>query len=154
MRRAPARLPSCSIGHNGAVDAVRVEEVRVLPGRIVAEVLVDARARTATPELAAALLERFPTLAEHSCVNDEGGTLAAVLDHTSVPHLLEHLVIDLQTRAAGAADDVFVGTTEWVREREGRARVQVSFTDDLVALRALTQATRLLNELLLPPDLH
>ena len=81
-------------------------------------------------------------------MNDEGDTFAAVMDHTSIPHLLEHLVIDLQTQAAQEVSDenaVFVGTTEWIDEFAGRARIEVSFTDDLVALRAFRDATAFLN---------
>lgn len=120
----------------------------MLSGRIAIGVRVDPRLRISTPALAAALLERHPSLSAHSCVNGEGGTLGAVIDHTSVPHLFEHLVIDLQVHAAGSPDDPFVGTTEWTCERLGRALVQVSFSDDLVALRACSEAACELDGLL------
>ncbi len=78
-------------------------------------------------------------------MNEEGDTFAAVMDHTSLPHLLEHLVIDMQAQAVSDANAVFVGTTEWIDEFAGRARIEVSFTDDLVALRAFRDAIAFLN---------
>ena len=49
--------------------------------------------------------------------------------------------------AAALPDDfAFVGTSEWTDEAQGRARVEVNFTDDLVALRAFREATQFLND--------
>ena len=42
-----------------------------------------------------------------------------------------------------------MGTTEWTDEHAGRARIQISFADDLVALRAIRDAVDFLNEALL-----
>ena len=55
------------------------------------------------------------------------------------------------TRGVDAAllDETFVGTSEWIDEPAGRALIQLSFTDDLIALRALNQAVSALNTLLL-----
>ena len=62
-----------------------------------------------------------------------------------MPHVLEHLVIELQTRASDDSQAMFVGTTEWVDEAAGIARVQVSYLDDLQALRSLSEALDILN---------
>ncbi|BDE95147.1 cyanophycin synthetase family protein [Raoultibacter timonensis] len=124
-----------------APDPLRIESLVVQPGRIVCEVAVDPSQRYTTPRLAATLLGEHPTLAGHACVNEVGDTFGCVIERTPVPHLLEHLVIDLQARSGGRPDDTFVGTTEWVDEARGRATVQVSFTDDLVALRAFRDAS-------------
>lgn len=209
--------------------AVSVDRLVVLTGRILCDVSLSREApRTTSPELMDRITPSFPHLARHACVNDEGPTFGAVMDRTSLPHLLEHLVIDLQVRAsaqgrmsartianalpvpsdagsasarigahrppgtghppapsgadrpfgtsrpsaspgaehpsdappgahrppaagpASAADGpVFMGTTEWTDERAGRARIQISFADDLVALRAIRDAVDFLNEALL-----
>ena len=72
-------------------------------------------------------------------------SLGVVLARTSLPHALEHLVIDLQAaNPACAADATFVGTTEWLSRRDGLARVTVNFIDDLIALGALKDALALL----------
>ena len=130
-----------------------IERLTVRADRVVCDVvLAPGVPRRTTPELAARVRAAHPHVPRHACVNDEGDTFAAVMDHTSLPHLLEHLVIDFQTRAAvrrgdGAAlDAVFVGTTEWTDEAAGRARIEVSFLDDLVALRAFRDAIAFLGD--------
>ena len=128
-----------------AARPLRIDALTVQPGRIVCEVSVDPARRYTTPKLAASMCEDHPSLASHACVNDEGDTFGCVIGHTSVPHLLEHLVIDMQVRAGGRRDATFVGTTEWTDEAQGFATVQVSFTDDLVALRAFRDAADKIN---------
>lgn len=122
------------------------ERLTVRADRLVCEVVLAPGApRLTTPQLMERVRAAHPHIARHACVNDEGDTFAAVMDHTSLPHLLEHLVIDVQTQACANEDAVFVGTTEWADERAGRARIEVSFIDDLVALRAFRDAIAFLN---------
>ena len=78
-----------------------IERFTVRADRVVCDVaLAPGAPRRTTPELAARVRAAHPHVPRHACVNDEGDTFAAVMDHTSLPHLLEHLVIDFQTRAA------------------------------------------------------
>ena len=116
-------------------------------GRLTLLVRVAATApRSTDAELAQRLLAARPTLAHHTCVNDRGFTFAAVIADTSLPHVLEHVIIDEQVREAATLTDVtFVGTTEWVDEAAGLARVEVNFADDLVALRAVRNALMFIN---------
>lgn len=138
--------------------ALFIERLTVRSDRVVCDVAVAPSApRSTSPALIAHVLKEFPTLSQHACVNDQGDTFAAVMERTSLPHLLEHLVIDLQVQAHVAAPTapncpapVFVGTTEWTDEFAGRARIEVSFTDDLVALRAFRDATSFLNRTVVP----
>ena len=125
---------------------IRIHSITVRTGRLVCDVEVpDERFRYTTPRLAAFVMDRYPELPRHACVNDAGKTFGAVMERTSTPHLLEHLAITEQTRAASDADSVFTGTTEWMDEKAGKARVEVSFRDDLEALRAFNEATQFLN---------
>lgn len=139
-----------------ASKVITIEQLTVRADRLVCEVaLAPGAARHTTPALTKRIREAFPDIVRHACVNDEGDTFGAVIDHTSLPHVLEHLVISIQTSAAAknraASNDlVFTGTTEWIDEKAGRARIEVSFTDDLVALRAFRDATRFLNETVVP----
>lgn len=132
--------------------ALAIERMTVRADRLVCDVVLAPGApRSTTPALIARVCVAHPNLPRHACVNDEGDTFAAVIERTSLPHLLEHLVIDLQVEATAPNDDaVFVGTTEWIDEFAGRARIEVSFTDDLVALRAFRDATAFLNEAVVP----
>lgn len=125
---------------------VRVTAITVRTGRLVCDVeITDERFHFTSPRLAAFASQQYPDLPHHACVNDKGPSFGAVIEHTSTPHLLEHLAISLQTREAVGAEGPFVGTTEWTDEARGRARVQMSFRDDLEALRAFNEATRFLN---------
>lgn len=128
--------------------ALAIERLTVRADRIVCDVaLAPCAPRTTTPDLVERVCSTFPNLPHHACVNNTGATFAAVMNHTSLPHLLEHLVIDLQTQSAPpGSTTVFVGTSEWTNEPAGRARIEVSFTDDLVALRAFRHALDFLNE--------
>ena len=131
------------------MEPLRVETMVVRAGRIECELRIEGPCRYTTPAIARALLARYPTLQEHACVNEKGTTFGSVIDNTSLAHLLEHLVIDLQTRADGEEGESFTGTTEWIDEASGRALVQVSFADDLVALRAFRDAITQINETVL-----
>lgn len=126
--------------------ALEVVSLTVKADRIVARVLIEQEQfRYMTPARAERLSAQFPTLALHACVNAKGNTFGAVMERTSVAHVLEHLVIETQTRACEDPEAVFVGTTEWEDEGAGIACVQVSFRDDLQALRAFNNATQILN---------
>ena len=128
--------------------ALRVARVAVRPTRVVCDLELSAAAPALTsPELLERVRRDFPDIDGHACVNDRGRTFGAVADHTSVAHLFEHLVIDLQARPPAPADAVFCGTT--VVHPDGRgARVEVGFADDLAALGAVRDACAYLNRLL------
>lgn len=127
-------------------DPIRIKAITVRTGRLVCDIEVsDERFRNTTPRLAAFVEQAYPDLPHHACVNDAGSTFGAVIEHTSTPHLLEHLVISEQTRAAVDVADPFIGTTEWIDQEAGQARVETSFRDDLEALRAFNEAAKFLN---------
>lgn len=131
-----------------APKPVAVERVAVSEGRlsILVRLAPDAP-RNVESQLLQAALAKYPSLPFHSCVNDRGPAFGDVMCETSVPHLLEHIIIDEQVRDEGTPPHaVLVGTTAWLDEREGRARIEVNFTDDLVALRALREAVAFVNE--------
>ena len=133
-------------------ETIALERLSVLPDRIEAEVRVlDPAYRTTSPELIAQVLVRFPTVRYHACRNETGPTFSAVMENTSLPHLLEHLVIDIQTRAHAeredeATDPVFTGTTQWSATMSDVAIVRVSFYDDLIALGTFKQALHFINQ--------
>lgn len=135
------------VGAASAAAPVVVEHVRVRSDRIEATVRVaGVRYRDTDAPLIERCLKRAPSLAMHACRNPEGLLFSAVMDHTSVPHLLEHLIVDAETRSARDAARVFTGTTQWSAHDVDEALVSVSFEDDLLALRALDAALAGLNE--------
>ena len=116
--------------------------------RVVATVrVVDPDSAMTTPQFARQLVRIRPDLPIHSCVNGRGPTFGAVIAHTPIPHVLEHVVIDLQTASCINPDRVFTGVTRWIDRSAGRAQVEVSYADDLVCLRAFRDAAELLNSL-------
>ena len=169
--------------------ALTIEKLTVGADRVTCRVRVNPGApRMTTPALAAAITRAYPTLPLHSCVNEHGDTFAAVLNCTSLPHVLEHLVIDEQVRAEASREGglampstkrcsaragqssglseraqdclsdwetaqtpppetIYTGTTRWLDETAGVAEVQVSYADDLVALKCFQTALHALNKL-------
>ena len=131
---------------NTQIDPIQPKAITVHTGRIAFDVEIpDARFRYTTPRLSAFVNGQYPDLPHHACVNDVGETFGYVMERTSVAHLLEHLIISEQVSSHNASSDTFVGTTEWTDEAAGRARIEVAFRDDLIALRAFNEATRFLN---------
>ena len=127
-------------------DAVRVDRIIVRTGRLTCDVRIEDEAfRYVTPGVLQAALRTFPSLPHHSCVNGIAPTFSAVMETTSIPHLIEHIAIDAQTRSARDGHASFVGTTEWLNEAAGIARIELSFTDDLQAMRAFRRAIDFVN---------
>ncbi len=123
-----------------ALERVAIERDRMA---LLVRVAGGAGARL-SPAAAARLLRERPTLAAHACLNEAGEPFGTILDRTSLPHILEHLIIDFQAEFDDRSAATFVGTTEWLDEAGGLARVEVNFTDDLIALAALKAARALM----------
>lgn len=138
-------------------DKIAFDHLTVLPDRIEARVrVIDPRYRFVTAGLIAETIKSFPTVPYHACRNEAGPTFGSVMERTSIPHLLEHLVIDMQThqhdretpRRQAAEQAVFTGTTQWSAEDPDVAIVRVSFLDDLIALSAFKKALHFINQTL------
>lgn len=127
---------------------ISVPKIDVFSGRLRFLVRLSSDApRFADEVLVAKAYARHPTLAVHSCINSKGPTFGDVAVGTSVPHLLEHLIIAEQVRIS-PKDATFVGTTHWTDKGPdaGEAIIEVSFIDDLQAFEALRNALTFLNE--------
>lgn len=132
----------------GAPASLTVRRIVVRNGSVQAEVEVDPPGARSTPALARAVEGAFPGIGAHACVNEAGERFADVMADTPLPHVLEHVAVELQARGhaqAAGARRVFVGTTEWADREKRRAVVRLSFADDLQALRALRDAVDFLN---------
>lgn len=127
---------------------VSVERIAVKRDRISILVRMGASfPRYVSDGLAQEAARAFPGLTEHACINDCGPRFGDVIAGTSVPHLLEHLIIHGQVFDSATPSNVaLVGTTEWLDEANGLARIEVNYADDLVALSALKEALAFLNE--------
>ena len=124
-----------------------IEHIRVKPDRIVVDMSIRSeRDAYTTPGLIASALHRFPHLLRHACVNEKGKTFSAVANNTSLPHLFEHMAIEEQVRLDGRDEASYVGKTSWTDRRRLKAQVELSYADDLIALRALKNAQEWINE--------
>lgn len=170
---APARNqpePACD-------QPLRITSVRVRADRIELVVRVaHQRYCTSDDVLVERCLQQYPTLGAHTCRNEVGPTFQCVMKSTSTPHILEHLIIDIETRVACNDERIFTGTTQWdvgadqdtladqgSAHADGSAHtdrgthadgtlqalVAVSFEDDVVALGAVNEALNFLNHALL-----
>lgn len=130
-------------------EPLRVGSIRVRADRIEIQVGVQSEKYAYTDKaLMQRILENYPSLALHACRNHKGTLFSDVMNDTSIPHLLEHMVVDGQTRAARDEQRIFTGTTQWDTRDHLKANVVVSYEDDLVALRVLNECVSHLNEIL------
>ena len=128
------------------------EHFTVRPDRIIASVRVtDERFAYTNPELINALVARFPYLLEHDCINKVGPTFGHVARNTALPHLVEHLVIAIQAdrEPVSARGKRYLGKTFWTNKSELRAQIEVNYADDLIALRAFSDAVTLIDFIML-----
>lgn len=135
---------------NQATCPITIEHIRVRADRIECMVRVaSCRYAMTDAALMARVLKKVPTVQYHACRNHRGPLFAAVMNATSVPHLLEHLIVDAQTRASQDDTRIFTGTTQWIADSDSLvALVSISYEDDLVALGAIKQSVQFLNEVL------
>lgn len=130
---------------------LEIRRANVRRGALDLEVACDLDALHVTFEQAHRILGLLPNLTHHVCVNAAGNdTFGTELVGTELPHLLEHVIIELQGKAAGSGA-AFTGHTSWLDELketapEGYAlmRTSVTFKNDFVALTAANDALHLI----------
>lgn len=143
------------------MDSLNLDRLTVMKGRMRLELSWPVWTPKLTDrELADEVIAMYPTICAHSCINSAGPTFGHVIHKTTLPHLLEHMIIEEQiaqhcedVTAAGKAivnamvERPLVGTTT-VTEGGRQATVEVSFFDDLIAARAIGFALEKLNDIL------
>lgn len=97
------------------------------------------------PHLPRMLFRLFPHLANHTCENDHGYNFRRECRSTEIPHLFEHLIIELQAKAQPA--EVLRGETQWNWriDPRGRFHVFVDYENELLAVGAIRLAERIIN---------
>lgn len=126
---------------------MRVHSMTVCADRI--DVLVDVGdaemlRTTADESIAGRALSLLPGLERHVCDNGDGKTFAEELADTEVPHLFEHVVMELMAKAGSPRS--LKGETSWDFKRDGHGIFRVSFEydDDLVCLGAIKAADKVM----------
>ena len=135
---------------------IEIEQITLLNDRVRAEVRVASSCTHTTASLLEQACKHWPQLLEHTCANKVGPRFGDVAFSTSVPHLLEHIMIEHQARAArkkaatskgASAEDLptFLGSTHWLEGGHKRAQIEVSYRSDIDALEALRSGVDFLN---------
>ncbi|PKQ19635.1 MAG: hypothetical protein CVT66_08950 [Actinobacteria bacterium HGW-Actinobacteria-6] len=126
---------------------MRVSSVTVCADRV--DVLVDvgdaeALRTMSDSTIAERALKLLPGLERHVCHNDDDRTFAEELADTEVPHLFEHVVMELMARAGSPR--TLKGETSWDFKRDGHGifRVAFEYDDDLVCLGAIKAASKVM----------
>jgi hypothetical protein len=134
--------------------ALFLEGMQVNAGSVSAVIRIASHNQQVDERLAAAILALHPHLVEHVCKQRGYGRFGDKLVGATLPHLVEHVAIDLlvadeqrQTLVAGAqrqtqrqpskpeerqqhARGARAGTTTWLDRKQGTMRVRVSRLTD------------------------
>ena len=109
----------------------------------------EAILTTHVPNMPRILFRRFPYLAAQRCFNDEGISFRSEARNTEVPHLFEHLLLEIQKQVhRGICTDLSIsGETEWnwLVDPRGSFHVTVGYDNEIVALASIRLAERLIN---------
>ena len=96
------------------------------------------------PHLPKRLFRLFPQLSRHKCENDYGYTFRRECRDTELPHLLEHLIIELQSQVE--PNCLLRGQTvwNWRQDPRGRFHVFVDYHNEILAIASVRLAERII----------
>lgn len=135
---------------------MQVRSVTVCPDTIDVTVTVgdgDPLRTSADSAIPKRAIEALPGLLTHRCENDKHAAFAEELGDTEVPHLFEHVVLELMARSGSPRS--LRGETSWDFRTHGRGvfRVSLEYDDDLVCLGAIKLAEQVMEFVLRAEDL-
>lgn len=132
---------------------MRVTEIIFLSSqraRLVVEIPEsDAFTTSEAPRIPRMLFKLFPHMATQRCYNDDGHSFRREAQATEIPHLFEHLIIEIQDQVRRGVGAPFSGETQWnwTVDPRGRFYVTVDYDNEVVALAAIRLAERVINAL-------
>lgn len=99
------------------------------------------------PHIPKLLFKLLPHLARHRCENDNGLSFKRECRSTEIPHLFEHLIIELQGQAQRSG--LLRGETQWnwKVDPKGRFNVYVDYDNEMLVLGAIRVAERIIHAL-------
>ena len=130
-----------------------IRKVTVGDDKITARVLVNAGAPLWTSEDIEATSRVYylsTDIANHVCLGDAGEKFQDCMGHTELPHLLEHLTVEIMNKT-GLAGDVSCGRTRGVVVDDRLFDVEISCPDDVLAIGALSSAAFMMDWAFLYP---
>ncbi|GAB4452677.1 MAG: hypothetical protein OHK0029_04040 [Armatimonadaceae bacterium] len=133
---------------------MRVLEISVLPEIKRIKLIVqmpdpDRFLTSQVPHLPRLLFRLLPRLGSHTCHNDYGHSFRRECRETEIPHVFEHLIIELQLLAQQNPEDRLSGETEWNWQIDPRGfyHVSVDYENELLAIASIRLAERIINSL-------
>jgi hypothetical protein len=96
------------------------------------------------PHLPERLFLLFPHLHRHRCDNDEGYSFHEECRRTELPHLLEHLIIELQSQVEPGVTLRGETVWNWREDPRGLFHVYIDYRSELVALACVRLAERII----------
>jgi hypothetical protein len=95
------------------------------------------------------LFKLFPRLAIQRCCNDAGHSFRREALATEIPHVFEHVILEIQDQVRRGSGAPFAGETQWnwTLDPRGRFYVTVDYDNEIVALGAIRLAERVINAL-------
>lgn len=101
------------------------------------------------PHIPRILFKLLPQMATQHCFNDEGLSFRREAQATEIPHLFEHLIIEIQNQVRRGIGIPFSGETSWnwTVDPRGLFYVTVDYDNELVALGAIRLAENVINAL-------
>ncbi|MCE5198673.1 MAG: hypothetical protein ABFD54_02240 [Armatimonadota bacterium] len=99
------------------------------------------------PHIPKLLFKLFPHLARHRCENENGYSFRRECQATEIPHLFEHLIIELQGQVQRSG--TLKGETQWNWrvDPKGRFHVYVEYENEMLVLGAIRAAERIIQAL-------
>jgi hypothetical protein len=101
------------------------------------------------PHIPRLLFKLLPHMASQHCFNDDGHSFRREAQATEIPHLFEHLIIEIQNQVRRGIGLPLSGETRWnwTVDPRGRFYVTVDYDNELIALAAIRLAESLINAL-------
>jgi hypothetical protein len=136
-----------------AGDALKVTEITFLSSqraRLVVEIPeTDSSTTSEQPRIPRILFKLFPHMAAQRCHNDDGYSFRREAQATEIPHLFEHLILEIQDQVRRGVGIPFTGETQWnwTIDPRGRFYVSVDYENEVVALASIRLAERIINAL-------
>jgi len=127
-----------------------IEEFSYSGNSVSAAVCISPPNLIVNDKLASTILALRPTLREHVCKQKGFGTFGDKIVNTSLPHLVEHLAIDLLVQELEPLPAPIAGATRWLNRAQGQAQIRISCTPQTAQAtrQALISAVAQLNQLL------
>lgn len=89
----------------------------------------------------------FPNIGSQRCYNDASNPFHREALATEIPHLFEHLIIEIQNQVRRGVGAPLRGETEWnwKIDPHGLFHVTVNYDNEVIALAAIRLAERIIN---------